>query len=132
MMASALMGLSSFNEGWHWFEYFVSFSSLTIDEIISIQFEKIMIFKTLFFGPMTFFIIGVVRNILSDSFFLFFVRLWHFKAFEIDLLCGFPIEIFRKNLALIVIEGQCIMIDRRLFTVMKKKILFYCPLLVME
>lgn len=110
MVATALMRLSCLNELSHRFEYFVDFSPFTVDEIFSIHFQKIMIFYVLFFSPVTFFVVGIVWSIFSNSFLLLLwnclsllnKRIQFFSALFIAVMLGLNfvikwLELFRKG-----------------------------------
>lgn len=132
MMASTLMRLSGFNEVWHWFKNFIRFSPFAIYKIVCVKFEKIMIFKTLFFCPMPFFVIRIIGNILSYSFFLLFVRFLYFKAILIELFSALFVEMINKKLAIFLLKRKNFMIYRRLLAMSKKKVPFQSYYLLMK
>jgi hypothetical protein len=63
-----------------------------------------MILKCLLKNPVAFFIVRVIRYVLSYSFFHLFWRDMHFDRFLIDLLCTLLVEVMEVMILVFFIE----------------------------
>ncbi len=79
MMAPALVRLPGLDKGRHRLENFIDFSTLTVNEILGVRFQKIVILQVFLNCPVPFLIVWVIGGILPDSFFLFFQGLKRFS-----------------------------------------------------
>ena len=61
--------------------------------MLGVRLQKIVILEIFLKCPVTFFIVGVVRSVLSDSFFLLFCVFVGFLHFNVYFLSTFFVEI---------------------------------------